>query len=189
MKTVDHLLLGRHLLRRLGSPTLQRYGQAFLLGCIWPDYNPLSYLRGLGRHRAFRGHNAENAAAFLHRTAAALEKTGIRSAWDAFRLGALLHYAADAFTAPHNAFWRGSLAGHRGYEWTLHTVFADFLSAPQPSLPQGGYAALHRVYCEGAYSPERDCRYILAACTALGRQVCAGSTAEKQFFDRKQVLL
>ncbi len=185
-KTVDHLLLGRYLLAQSGTPALRKHRRAFLLGCVEPDYNPLSYLRGLRRHGAFRGHNAENADAFLARTTLSLEKSGVYTARDAFRLGSLLHYAADAFTAPHNAFWPGSLAAHRAYEWSLHAVFADFLRETHRDLPRGGWASLRRAYCAETYCPERDCRYILAACAALLDRVCA---AEKPIFDRKQVLL
>lgn len=34
-------------------------------------------------------------------------------------------------------------------------------------LATGGYASLRRAYCEETYCPERDCRYIPAACAAV----------------------
>lgn len=38
-------------------------------------------------------------------------------------------------------------------------------------------ASLRRAYCEETYCPERDCRYILAACAALPERVCAAGRA------------
>ena len=40
-------------------------------------------------------------------------------------------------------------------------------SANAQGLAAGGYASLRRAYCEETYCPERDCRYILAACAAV----------------------
>ena len=67
MKTEDHLALGCYLLAQENVPQLRRHCIAFLLGCIEPDYNRFSYLRGILHHRKFRGHNAENSFAFLMR--------------------------------------------------------------------------------------------------------------------------
>ena len=45
MKTDSHLLLGQFLLRRWGSPAPGKRA-AFLWGCVEPDYNYATYLRG-----------------------------------------------------------------------------------------------------------------------------------------------
>ena len=58
----------------------------------------LSYLRGIVHHRKFRGHNAENSFAFLTRCRKHFALHEASSAWDFFKLGTMLHYAADAFT-------------------------------------------------------------------------------------------
>lgn len=77
MKTIDHLMLGRRLLAQYGAGASGLHRRAFLLGCIEPDYNLLSYLRGLRRHKKFHGHNAENAAAFLSRCTALLDRRAL----------------------------------------------------------------------------------------------------------------
>lgn len=46
MKTAVHLLLGQYLVERCGTPHLRCHRRAFLLGCVEPDYNVFSYLRG-----------------------------------------------------------------------------------------------------------------------------------------------
>lgn len=171
MRTEDHLALGCYLLSQENVPQLRQHCIAFLIGCIEPDYNLLSYLRGILHHRKFRGHNAENSFAFLTRCRSYFELHKASSAWDFFRLGAMLHYAADAFTWPHNNFWPGSLLEHVRYETALHSVFTEFLH----SLPTGRTVsvdeeALHEVYAGTAHGAETDCRFIFTACSSLFRR-------------------
>ena len=168
MRTIDHLLLGQYLLERYGAPQLRRHRRAFLLGCVEPDYNVFSYLRGMRYYGKFRGHNAENSSAFLSRCFEDFGGKALRSAWDYFRLGAMLHYAADAFTAPHNRFWTGGLLEHRDYEAALHRKFGALLAAAHPEqIPYCDYALLHKSYCREAHGMETDFRYILTACLSL----------------------
>ena len=70
MRTADHLLLGQYLLAHYAAPALQRHRRAFLLGCVEPDGNVFSYLRGMRHREKLRGHHAEPAAAGLTRTMA-----------------------------------------------------------------------------------------------------------------------
>ena len=80
----------------------------------------------------------------------------------------IMGYAADAFTAPHNRFWQGSLREHRAYEAALHQRFAAMLEIAQPDhLPRRAFAALHRDYCAETPGMETDFRYILTVCVSL----------------------
>ena len=168
MKTADHLLLGQYLAEQCASPQLLRRRRIFLLGCVEPDCNVFSYLRGLRHYEKLRGHNAENSSAFLLRCFADFDRKALRSAWDYFRLGAMLHYAADAFTAPHNNFWVGNLAEHCAYEAALHQKFRKLLASAHPEqIPYQEYAPLHKSYCMEVPGTETDFRYILAACLSL----------------------
>lgn len=181
MRTIDHLLLGRYLLARSASPALHRHCHAFLLGCVEPDYNVLSYLRGIRHGEKLRGHNAENSSAFLARCMADFEENGLSSAWDYFRLGTMLHYAADAFTAPHNRFWTGSLLEHRAYEAALHRRFAAMLESARPDrLAYREYAPLHEDYCAETPGMETDFRYILTACASLLEKYLLPAAEEKE---------
>ena len=140
MKTADHLLLGQYLVERCGTPHLRCHRRAFLLGCVEPDYNVFSYLRGMRYYEKFRGHNAET----------------------------MIHYAADAFTAPHNNFWTGTLSEHCAYEAALHQKFERMLATAHPEqIPYWEYALLHRSYCREAHGMETDFQYILTACLSL----------------------
>ena len=168
MRTMDHLLLGQYLVERCGTAQLSHHRTAFLLGCVEPDYNAFSYLRGMRHFKKFRGHNAENSFPFLSRCWAELGENGVLSPWDFFRLGTLIHYAADAFTAPHNRFWQGSLREHCAYEAALHQRFAAMLAKAQPErLPRREYAALHQAYCAETLGFETDFRYILTVSVSL----------------------
>ena len=168
MKTADHLLLGQYLLERYGTPQLRRHSRVFLLGCVEPDYNVFSYLRGMRYYEKFHGHNAENSSAFLSSCFEYFDGKMLRSAWDYFRLGTMLHYAADAFTAPHNNFWMGSLSEHCAYEAALHRKFGALLAAAHPEhISYQEYAPLHKLYCAEDTGMETDFRYILTACLSL----------------------
>ena len=168
MKTADHLLLGQYLLERYGTPQLRRHSRAFLLGCVEPDYNVFSYLRGMRYYEKFHGHNAENSFEFLSHCCADFRKNGVYSQWDYFRLGTMIHYAADAFTAPHNSFWTGSLSEHCAYEAELHQKFGELLKNAHPDvISYREYVPLHKAYCVDTPGMETDFRYILTACLSL----------------------
>ena len=186
MQTRDHLALGRFLLEIAGSEALQKHRRAFLLGCVEPDYNMATYLRGGRRGRKLRGHNAENSLAHLSRCMAALQTEGLRSFWDYFTLGTMLHYAADAFTWPHNAFWEKSLAQHVAYEKTLHPVFAGALrrsaAGPEHIAPRAALAFFtgnHCAYSAAPHAMATDCRYIIGVCGGLLlAALCGAAPAE-----------
>lgn len=181
MKTIDHLLLGQYLCKQYETPALRRHRRIFLFGCVEPDYNVFSYLRGMQHYEKFRGHNAENSFAFLSACMARFNQHGISSIWDFFRLGTMLHYVADAFTAPHNRFWKGSLLEHIVYENALHPVFKAMLKAPPAfEIPEAKDILLHQHYCVGPHSMETDCYYILTVCASLLQKYlpCAESTKE-----------
>lgn len=174
MKTKDHLALGRYLLQQTDSAALHQYSRAFLLGCVEPDYNMATYLRGFFCGKHFRGHNAENSFAFIARRLNAFAQRGFGGPVDCFTLGALLHYAADAFTWPHNGFSSGDLLFHATYEIKLHGLFKEALSkaaagapASAPASPVAYFENAHREYCKASRKMETDCRYIINACTAL----------------------
>lgn len=184
MRSEDHLALGLYLLSRENSPQFRRHCIAFLIGCIEPDYNQFSYMRGIVHHRKFRGHNAENSFAFLMRCRKHFALHEASSAWDFFRLGTMLHYTADAFTWPHNSFWPGTLLGHVRYERALHPVFAEFLrTEPSGNAACFDEASLHEAYANAEHSIETDCQFIFAACSSLLRQELERIPAEAMQLD------
>lgn len=76
MQTKTHLALGHYLLDREADAGLHRYRGLFLPGCIEPDYNLVTYLRGLRGHGLFHGHNAANSSAYISASLRSFEKDG-----------------------------------------------------------------------------------------------------------------
>lgn len=77
MQTKTHLALGHYLLDREAAAVLHRYRGLFLLGCIEPDYNLVTYLRGLRGHGLFHGHNAASSSAYISLSLRSFEKDGV----------------------------------------------------------------------------------------------------------------
>ena len=187
MQIKTHLALGHRLLDWAPDAGLHRYSELFLLGCMEPDYNLATYLRGLKGHGVFHGHNADNSFAYVSGCLRSFEKNGLGSGWDYFRLGALLHYVADPFTGPHNSFWTGGLISHAVYELRLHEVITrepepEYAAGCAAAAPMEYFSAEHRSYCAAEPGLHTDSRCITRVCrtllhTILGRAGADGPAA------------
>lgn len=176
MKKKDHLLLGRFLLAQKEAPAGKIKRRLFLFGCVEPDINPFTYVRGSTKHRFLQGHNTENARKHFQKVLERLNRSGVHSLWQWFVLGTLIHYAADSFTFPHNSKFPGTLADHVAYEIQLHALFPQYLhSAGRRSSHHFAHLqnvdALHLSYLDEAGATVTDCRYILAAAEWLYRRL------------------
>lgn len=174
MQAKDHLALGHFLLNAFPGKGFHRHKYAFLLGCVEPDYNMVTYTRGMTGHRKFRGHNAENSQAHIEKCISGFQAHGLRSGWDYFTLGTLLHYTADAFTWPHNEFWGKSLVRHAAYERRLHEAFTHELRAgnlkaekAQEDSLQAFLESSHTRYCGAQHGLQTDCSFIISTCAAM----------------------
>ena len=103
----------------------KRYVQAFLIGCIEPDRNPVTYLKGSIRHQWLRGHNYRNARRFMRRISVRLENKDSWNLYDYYTLGKLIHYTTDAFTYAHNDTFPTALTEHREYERLDANIHTD----------------------------------------------------------------
>ena len=166
MQTRDHRLLGSCLLAHCNANPDFICRKLFLLGCIEPDWNLLTYTRGSVKHQFLRGHNAENANKHLTRLTEKLLKSGVRTPLQWFRLGAALHYLADSFTFAHNKCFNGSLKEHRLYEKLLHRVFVGYLRT-RSTKKYSTDCFTHERYLTQQRSYLTDCRYIIGASLAL----------------------
>ncbi len=171
MQTKDHYLLGEFLLNEQGIRLDSLRKKLFLLGCIEPDYNPLTYARGSVKYRFLHGHNAENARKHLEHLAEKLTASGVKTPYQWFCFGAALHYLADSFTFAHNSIFSGSLKEHRVYETLLDSCFVQYLNEKSGNtyrsvLPMSleGY---HKEYLSAPRSFKTDCRYIVNAALDL----------------------
>lgn len=170
MQTKDHYLLGHFLLKRYGTHIDPICQKLFLLGCIEPDWNFVTYTRGSIKYQFLHGHNAENAQNHLTHLTERLMKSGVRTPLQWFRFGAALHYLADSFTFAHNRIFAGNLKEHRLYEKMLHTAFAEYLQT-HCSGHWGVDKVSHERYLADGRSYQTDCRYILGSALALCGQL------------------
>lgn len=170
MRGKSHIRLGQYLIGHYMPSLPRRYSRAFLLGCVAPDRNPATYLKGSLRCQWLRGHNYPNARRFMAKIARRLEKKGRLGLWDYYTLGKLIHYTTDAFTYAHNEDFPPALRRHREYEARLQTHFLAYLQAdPLVSPRRCGsvmetIARLHREYENQARCLHRDARFALNAC-------------------------
>lgn len=170
MRGESHRRLGKHLAEIYMHEVPDRYIRAFLLGCIEPDRNPATYLKGSFRCQWLRGHNYPNTKRFLQRIARRLETKKEWKLLDFYTLGKLIHYIADSFTYAHNERFSGDLAQHRSYEMDLQEYFLPFLeSRPIPESQTGHaimdtLAALHRKYLVQEPGVKNDARFVWNAC-------------------------
>ena len=127
MQASSHLELAYQLLRLF--PAIQPVERAaFLFGSVEPDLNALTYLKGIAHGMGLHGHNYAQVLPRIVRLSALLKD---RQAWrvqDYYRMGKLIHYVADAFTFPHNAWFQGDLRAHIRYEMRLAACFHSALS-------------------------------------------------------------
>lgn len=96
MQTKDHYLLGCFILKQYGSCVDPICQKLFLLGCIEPDWNLITYTRGSIKYQFLHGHNAENSQKHLNRLTEKLLKSGVHTTLQWFRFGAALYYLADS---------------------------------------------------------------------------------------------
>ena len=169
MRGKSHISLGHYLLSHYLPELPVWHKRAFLLGCIQPDRNPATYLKGSLRHRWLHGHNYHNARMFSRR----LEKKEVLHLFDFYTLGKLIHYTADAFTYAHNDFFRNTLSAHRLYEHRLQDHFLNYLSSnPSVDIPFSASImdtinCFHQEYARENTDIFRDSRFALQACCCV----------------------
>lgn len=128
MKLKDHIKLGKFLLNSTDHKLSFRQRAAFLFGCIGPDINPISRVRGTSSEDYFHGHNAEYIREYIDRFINKIDSNEKFSVYNYLTLGNIIHYLADSFTFAHNDHFKGCLKEHRRYENILHDKFKDTLS-------------------------------------------------------------
>ena len=137
MRRKSHWMLGCRLIDdwMAETPTLLSY--AFLVGCVQPDFNCFSYIKGSKSVECMKGHNFQNAYAFIQKVCNELSQREHWSIRSYYRFGKLIHYICDAFTHPHNEHFPGDLKAHILYEHELQHYFLKRL--PQQGTWVGNY--------------------------------------------------
>lgn len=175
MKKKDHLMLASFILRLADASVLSLHSTAFTAGCIEPDLNVFSYLRGSRKGKKFHGHNAGNCRTHLEKLLGKIEERGLTSGYDCFLLGVAMHYIADSFTAVHNTNMLDvDVKTHLEYENSLHDELIKTLSKPfifeqdLLNISLKDYVTdNHHMYSASAPSTGNDCSYIVKTCCAV----------------------
>lgn len=173
MRGKSHRYLGQYLVQRYMCDVPQSHIKAFLLGCIEPDRNPATYLKGSLRHQWLRGHNYRNARRFMRQISLRLEQKDSLNIFDYYTLGKLIHYTADAFTYAHNDMFTTNLTDHREYEAALQDHFLEYLQSDPKIDPNYAKTIMqaiysyHREYQTLPQDIRTDSRYALAACCCV----------------------
>ena len=173
MRGESHRSLGRYLAGKYMTDTPKRYVRAFQLGCIEPDRNPTTYLKGSFRSQWLRGHNYGNAKRYMFRISRRLERKDRLNLLDYYTLGKLIHYTTDAFTYAHNAEFSSNLGDHMEYEVALQDHFLDYMRT-SPSVSESGAESImeairvyHREYIHKPANIHTDTKYALKACCCV----------------------
>lgn len=173
MRGKSHQCLGRYLVQHYMADVPKAYTRAFLIGCIEPDRNPATYLKGSIRNQWLRGHNYLNARRYMRRISRRLERRPELRLLDYYTLGKLIHYTTDAFTYAHNNSFPTDLSDHCQYEAELQEHFLAYMEKdPKVNIEyaktiMGAIYRYHREYEQQPSNVHRDTKYALAACCCV----------------------
>ena len=173
MRRKSHIAMGKYLLEHHMPNVGSLNKKAFIFGCIQPDHNAFTYLKGSFRCQWLRGHNYCNASRYIRKLLCRLVRKKSLSVWDYYALGKLIHYTCDAFTLAHNDSFSGDLYAHRAYEAMLQEYFLSWLqSDPRIDLFHShaiteSVEAYHIEYSKSQSSVHTDAQYALSACCCI----------------------
>lgn len=173
MRGKSHLRIADYLLEHYLPDIPKRYQTAFRIGCIEPDRNPATYLKGSIRCQWLRGHNYKNARRFMRGISQRLERKEHLHLFDYYTLGKLIHYTTDAFTYAHNDTFPTQLKEHKEYEHALQEHFLEFMEQdPQVNIPMArtimdAIYSYHKEYEKAESNIDTDSRFALNACCCV----------------------
>lgn len=173
MKGKSHALLGNYLAEEYLDGVSAPCVKAFLVGCIEPDRNPATYLKGSLRSQWLRGHNWGNAQKYMERLCDRLERKEKLGIFSWYCLGKLIHYTVDAFTYAHNEEFTENLKQHNAYERALEEYFLDHfgeLAAVKPAASGNAMETIrsyHESYLNDPFDIRTDCRYAMTVCCCV----------------------
>lgn len=163
MKTETHLKYAKFLADKHFSNHRKISKYLFIIGCIEPDINPFSYLKGFFAHPFF-GHNWVSREKYILNKSASAESKKL----NCFKLGRLIHYVCDSFTYTHNDSFSGGVRLHTLYEKQLHALFDKNYELPSSPKTESAHlnqilSQLHNEYYRLAPSKQNDIKFIRLA--------------------------
>lgn len=165
METKDHLYLAK-LITNTANFGGKLKKSAFEYGCISPDVNPLTYIKG----HTFSGTSlyVKNSLSRLHGK--------LKSPKDYFDLGRAIHFIGDYFTFPHTPLFKGTISEHISYEHCLHkhisSLKSDILTESKLDISNEKKCIallekVHEKYYSAKNSISNDWNYIRFMCSSV----------------------
>ncbi len=185
MNRNSHIYIADYVLQKYFPQATPGQKRAFMLGCVHPDKNPFTYLKGSVRHKLLRGHNWECSQRLIQRLCTRLKFSQEFTWKQAYEIGLLLHYCCDAFTFAHNQAFSQNLKEHRRYEAHLHRKLT---AGPPDNMDKEicdcdlweRICQLHSRYSKEPCGAVTDRRYIFlgvtVVCAAYFSNLTAGET-------------
>ena len=169
MTTKSHYDFALYLLRNCTYFDSDSANTSFLLGCVEPDMNIATELKGSLSCQPLRGHNYPNSTPCVKTLLKKLQYGQKNDFLYYYRIGKLIHYLTDAFTYPHNSSFEGSIHEHRVYEQELekhfnmamHIRFAKHKIYDANQL-YSYFSAAHDEYIKKRPGTETDTHFILS---------------------------
>lgn len=165
METKDHLYLAK-LITGAADFGGKLKKSAFEYGCISPDVNPLTYVKG---------HTYAGTASYVKNVLTRLHGN-LKSSVDYFDLGRAVHFIGDYFTFPHTSEFHGTLSEHISYEKRLHRYIInetnDILTESRLDLSNAKKCinlleSVHKKYYSTKNSIAKDWNYIRFVCSSI----------------------
>lgn len=195
MTSKSHYYFGLYLLSTELYCAASTERTAFLCGCVEPDFNPGTYLKGTLHGQKLRGHNFQNMMPYIHRLFEKIQCAEPSGILYFYRFGKLTHYLTDAFTYPHNSVFCGSLKDHRRYEAELEPLFLQSLPQSPISLenncssdPYTLFLKAHQDYLCSEMGKQRDIFFALWAVPCIVHTVSIQRLSLKATVLKQEVL-
>ena len=87
MQFKSHISLAVYLVNNLNNRNLKLFQKAFMFGCVSPDINVLTYLRGSFKNSPLKGHHYKSSYSTVNRKLSALQKKKRLSLLDYYEIG------------------------------------------------------------------------------------------------------
>ena len=128
MHLKDHILIAKKIISKNEINIKKIFGKVFILGCIQPDINYFTYLKGSIKYKFLHGHNYENSLKLIEKKIKKICRKNRLTLIDYYNMGKVVHYIADDFTYPHNKRFMQDIREHCKYEEDLNRSFGKYIN-------------------------------------------------------------
>lgn len=188
METKDHLALARLITFSNRNFNKAYKAKAFETGCISPDINFLTYIKG---------HTYKGTISYVKSTVSKLQNK-LKTVSDYYELGRIIHFIADYFTFPHSPDFTGTLKQHVEYESKLHKYietingidYSDKIGNRKGiTLCSSMIDSAHEKYLGMKHNLQTDWRFTSSVCSEVTTAItCRSSVSAKNKYSTKPLL-